>query len=317
MGVKLERTIQEPESGMSRGKTGESRIGGREETVLQALRQRRALLTARESRAASYFSQHYPASGLGPMARFARAAGVSPQTVLRLLAKLDMGSWEDFQERLRAELASQRASPLGRWTANRGVVHGESDWLSAFGARIARNVAETFAGLSPVEFEAAARAIADPRRKILVVGGRFTQQLARLFGRHLQILRGNVEEIGSLSSTWPDRLIDVGRQTVVVAYDIRRYSQDVIGFGALAAEQGATVIAVTDDAGAPIVRHASLTMVGWVESDGTWDSIAALLAVTEALTARITELSGTKTAERLARLESLRQRLFQDDDGGG
>lgn len=287
------------------------------ETIPLLLKQRRGLLTAQERRAARYLAQHYPASGLGPMARFARAAGVSPQTVLRFLAKLDMASWEDFQDRLRAELASERASPLGRWTAQRGAASGETDWLTAFGARIARNVAETMAHLSPAEFEAAAHAIADPRRKVMVVGGRFTQQLARLLARHLQILRGNVEEIGSLSSTWPDRLIDVGRRSVIVAYDIRRYSQDVIGFAGLAAEQGATVIAITDDAGAPIVRHASVAMVGWVESDGTWDSISSLLAVTEALTARVTELSGAKTAERLARLESLRERLFEDGNASG
>jgi DNA-binding MurR/RpiR family transcriptional regulator len=284
------------------------------ETILRTLRSRRGALTAQERRAAIYLSQHYPASGLGAMARFARAAGVSPQTVLRLLAKLGIASWEDFQDRLRTELASERASPLGRWTAGRGTPLAETDWLSAFGARVARNVAETFAQLSPAEFEAAASAIADPRRKVMVVGGRFTQQLARLLARHLQILRGGVEEIGSISATWPDRLIDVGRRTVLVAYDIRRYSPDVIGFSALAAEQGATVIAITDDAGAPIMRHAAIAMVGWVESDGTWDSIAALLAVTEALTARVTELSGAKTAERLARLESLRERLFEDGE---
>ena len=286
------------------------------EMLLEALRSRRGSLTAQEQRAARYLSQHYPASGLGAMARFARAAGVSPQTVLRLLAKLGIASWEDFQDRLRAELASERVSPLGRWSAGRGAPAGEADWLSAFGVRIARNIAETFAHLSPAEFEAAARAIADPRRKVMVVGGRFTQQLARLLARHLQILRGNVEEIGSLSATWPDRLIDVSRRCVVVAYDIRRYSHDVIGFSALAAEQGATVIAITDDAGAPIVRHAAVAMVGWVESDGTWDSIAALLALTEALTARVTELSGAKTAERLSRLELLRERLFEDGEGG-
>jgi DNA-binding MurR/RpiR family transcriptional regulator len=284
-------------------------------TIPQLLKERRAGLTAQERRAADYLGQHYPASGLGAMARFARAAGVSPQTVLRFLAKLDIASWEDFQDRLRSELVSQRASPLGRWTAARAAIPGETDWLTAFGARIARNVTETFATLAPADFEAAARAIADPRRKVLVIGGRFTQQLARLLARHLQILRGGVEEIGSLSSTWPDRLIDVGRQTVVVAYDIRRYSPDVIGFAALAAGQGATVIAITDDTAAPILQHASLGMVGRVESDGTWDSVAALLAITEALTARVTELSGAKTAERLARLESLRKHLFEDGNG--
>jgi DNA-binding MurR/RpiR family transcriptional regulator len=297
---------------MSASEDGAARPARSGDTIPQLLKLRRAALTAQERRAASYLGQHYPASGLGPMARFARAAGVSPQTVLRFLAKLDLASWEDFQDRLRAELASEHASPLGRWTASRTVPAGESDWLTGFGARIARNVAETFAQLSPVEFEAAARAIADPRRKVMVIGGRFTQQLARLLARHLQILRGSVEEIGSLSATWPDRLIDVGRQTVIVAYDIRRYSQDVIGFCALAAEQGAMVVAITDDAAAPITRHAGVSMVGWMQSDATWDSIAALLAVTEALTARVTELSGAKTAERLARLESLRERLVED-----
>jgi DNA-binding MurR/RpiR family transcriptional regulator len=298
-------------SGSDDDATGPGRPG---DTILQLLKKRRAVLTVQERRAASYLGQHYPASGLGPMARFARAAGVSPQTVLRFLAKLDMANWEDFQDRLRTELASQRASPLGRWTANRGVPADETNWLTAFGARIARNVAETFAHLSPVEFEAAARAIADPRRRVMVIGGRFTQQLARLLARHLQIMRGSVEEIGSLSSTWPDRLIDAGRQTVVVAYDIRRYSQDVIGFCELAAEQGAMIIAITDDAAAPVTRHAGISIVGWVESDGTWDSIAALLAVTEAITARVTELSGAKAAERLAQLESLRERLLDDGD---
>jgi DNA-binding MurR/RpiR family transcriptional regulator len=286
------------------------------EPIPLLLKQRRASFTAQEQRAARYLAQHYPASGLGPMARFARAAGVSPQTVLRFLAKLGLANWEEFQDRLRAELAGSRASPLGRWTAKRGAASPETDWLSAFGARIARNVAETFAHLSAAEFESAARAIADPRRKVMVIGGRFTQQLARLLARHLQILRGGVDEIGSLSATWPDRLIDVGRQTVVVAYDIRRYSQDVIGFCGLAAEQGATVVAITDDAGAPIVSHASVAMIGWVESDATWDSIAALLALTEALTARVTELSGAKTAERLARLESLRERLLDGEAPG-
>ena len=292
--------------------TDDSNIASRDETILQTLRNCRARLTAQEQRAAGHLVQHYPGSGLGAMARFARAAGVSPQTVLRLLAKLGLSNWEDFQERLRGELARERVSPLGRWSATRAAPAGEADWLGVFGARIARNVAETFAQLSPGDFEAAARAIADPQCTVMVVGGRFTQQLARLLVRHLQIMRGRVEEIGSLSATWPDRLIDVGRRTVVVAYDIRRYSQDVIGFAALAGEQGATVIAITDAAGAPIVRHAQITMVGWAENDGTWDSIAALLALTEALTARVTELSGAKTADRLARLEALRERLFED-----
>ncbi|MBC8050755.1 MAG: MurR/RpiR family transcriptional regulator [Chitinophagales bacterium] len=246
------------------------------------------------------------------MARFAREAGVSPQTVLRLLSKLNMENWEAFQERLRGELAAEQVSPLGRWSARRLASNDDADWLGNFGARLSHNVAETFAGLVPAEFEAAATAVADPKRRVLVIGGRFTQQLARLLARHLQIVRGGVEEIGSLSSTWPDRLIDVDRKTVVVAFDIRRYSSDVVRFAALAREQGATVIVFTDAANAPAAAHAQHIMVGNVESGRAWDSITSLLAVTEALVARVTELFGVETADRMGRLETLRMRLFRE-----
>ncbi len=284
---------------------------GKPESILERLKRREGELTGQERRAAVYLRLHYPAAGLGAMARFARAANVSPQTVLRLLAKLELASWEDFQDRLRVELAAEQASPLGRWTARRAAADPQADWLTAFGDRLARNVATSFAGLSPADFESAAQAIADPRHRVLVIGGRFTQQLGRLLVRHLQIVRGGAEEIGSLSSTWPDRLIDAGRKTIVVAFDIRRYSQDVIRFAALAAEQGARIVAMTDSHDAPILAHASEKMIGIVESAGTWDSLTALLAITEALAARVTELSGGTTPERLARLESLRERLFQ------
>ena len=68
---------------------------------------------------------------------------------------------------------------------------------------------------------------------------------------------------------------------------------------------------MTDARDAPILAHASEKMIGMVETAGTWDSLAALLAITEALAARVTELSGGATPERLARLESLRDRLFR------
>lgn len=286
---------------------------GQAETAAAAIARLWPSLTTQEARAAAYLRRNYPAAGLGPMARFAREAGVSPQTVLRLLSKLNVESWEAFQDRLRHELAAEQISPLGRWSAQHLIPNDDTEWLNHFGARLSRNVAETFARLVPAEFETAAAAVADPKRRVLVIGGRFTQQLARLLARHLQIIRGSVEEIGSLSSTWPDRLIDVGRKTVLVAFDIRRYSSDVVRFAALAREQGATVVLFTDAADAPAAADAHHVFIGAVESGGAWDSVTSLLAMTEALVARATELSGLGAADRMGRLETLRSRLFDDD----
>jgi DNA-binding MurR/RpiR family transcriptional regulator len=72
------------------------------------------------------------------------------------------------------------------------------------------------------------------------------------------------------------------------------------------------VIAVTDDAKAPITGYATYSIVGRFQSVGTWDSIMAHLAITEALVARVTELSGDRTADRLTRVDAIRA-VFEDD----
>lgn len=279
------------------------------ETVAEALAAIAADLTPQELKAAQHLTAHYPVAGLSPMARFARSAGASSQTVLRLLGKLGMPSWRALQERLRAELAAERASPLGRWTAHRAASEGEGDQLAAFGAQLAHNVATAFGQLDRQHFEAAARRLADPRRRVVVVGGRFSQALARLMVRHLEIIRGDVEEIGSLTSTWPDRLIDVGRRSVVVAYDVRRYAPEVVRLCSLAAERGAAVILMTDSVDAPAGVYASAVLVGPTNSVGAWDSFASLLAITEALVARVTDLTSHEAADRMAQVEQIRAKL--------
>jgi DNA-binding MurR/RpiR family transcriptional regulator len=283
-------------------------------TVAQALAAIASELTPQERKAADHLAAHYPVAGLAPMARFARGAGASSQTVLRLLAKLGMANWRTLQDRLRGELAAERASPLGRWTAHRAVSAPEAgDRLAAFGDHLAQNVQAAFRDLDRSRFETAAQRLADPRLRVLVVGGRFSQALARLATRHLEIIRGGVEEIGSLSSTWPDRLIDVGRRTAVLAYDVRRYQPDVVRLCRFAAERGASVTLLTDASDAPAAKFSEAVLVGRTGSAGAWDSFTSLVALTEALLARVTELSSHEASERLARLEQIRARVLDGE----
>lgn len=268
-------------------------------------------LTTQERKAALYLRDHYPVAGLEPLARFAQASGVSSQSVLRLAGKLGFAGYRELQEHLRSEISQERSSPLGRWVS-REIQPAEEDWLSGFGQHIADNVKAAFSLIVRQDFEAAAQALADRKRPALAIGGRFTQSLSRYLVRHLEIVRGAIEEVGSISATWPDRLIDVDRRSVVVAYDIRRYAPDVVRFCEIAAQQGATVILFTDSRAAPASRHATLTFVAPTESAGAWDSLSALFALTEAMIARVTELEGGNTTERLARLESIRAHLLKD-----
>jgi DNA-binding MurR/RpiR family transcriptional regulator len=266
-------------------------------------------LAAQERRAALHLRAHYPVAGLDSLARVARAAGVSPQTVLRLTARLGFDGFRALQDALRRELASGSQTPLARLAAA-APEPADGDWLDAFGRQVCRNVEGTFGGVLRTEFEAAAVALADRRRTVAVIGGRFTHALAGLLVRHLSIVREDVHEVTGPTVAWSDRLIDIGRRTVVVAFDIRRYQADVLRFLAAAADQRATIVLFTDSPTAPGCRLASHSLIAPVASRGAWDSLSALLALTEALMARTTDLIGEEAAERLARLEQLRARLI-------
>ncbi len=279
------------------------------ESVADVLNSALPGLTAQERRAALYLRDHYPVAGLDPLARLARASGVSSQTILRLTAKLGFSNYRDLQDRLRGEVSSERSSPLARIVA-RGPTAADGDWLAGYASKMADNVNTAFSMVVREDFEAAARALADRKRPMLAVGGRFTQPLARYLVRHLEIVRGGVEEIGSISATWPDRLIDVDRRSIVVVYDVRRYAPDVVAFAEIAAQQGATVILFTDSRAAPVSHFASQVFVAPTDSAGAWDSLSALFALTEAMIARVTELEGGGTTERLGRLENIRARLL-------
>lgn len=279
------------------------------ESLLSILESTLSGLTARERQAALYLRDNYPLAGLDSLARFARASGVSSQTILRLAGKLGFANFRDMQEALRQEIASEHSSPLSRWVARRET-ETKTDWVGDFGDRVANNVRSAFSLVVREDFEAAARALSDRKRPTLAIGGRFTQSISRYLVRHLEIVRGNIDEIGSISATWPDRLIDVDRRSIVIVYDIRRYARDVGAFTEVAARQGATIILFTDSRTSPTCRHASLVFVAPTDSGSTWDSLSALFALTEALIARITELEGSATTERLARLENIRASLL-------
>ena len=82
--------------------------------------------------------------------------------------------------------------------------------------------------IAPAEFEAVVALLADPRRHIHFTGGRFTGALARYAESHFRIVRSDVDFIEGQPALWRDRMIEIGRKDVIVAFDIRRYQEDVI-----------------------------------------------------------------------------------------
>ncbi|MFN8831139.1 MAG: MurR/RpiR family transcriptional regulator [Labrys sp. (in: a-proteobacteria)] len=272
------------------------------QTLAVRIRAELGSLTPTERRAAHVLLSNYPFAGLETVAQFASRAGVSAPSVLRFVARLGFGAYADFQKRLKDELEAQLKSPLAK------PVMPTTSPASTFAAAVTANIAQTFDNLAPTEFEAIAALLADPRRRLHFVGGRFTEAIALYAVRHLRVVRPDVLLVEGQASTWRDQVIDFGKRDVLVAFDIRRYQDDVIQFCEEAADRGATIVLITDQWLSPIARCARHVMSARIDAPSNWDSSVAILALVEALIAAVTKSLWESAEARMKALETLRQR---------
>lgn len=275
-------------------------------SVAETLRDQLETLTASERRAARALLANYPMLGLETVAEFAARGGVSPPTVLRFIARLGFASYAEFQRQLREELEAQLKSPLAK-SVPAASRPPKPDSSEAFAGAVCENIAETFRLLPPGEFDAVADLLADPRRRVHLLGGRFTDALAQYMTAHLRLLRPGVGHVAGQPGHWRDQIVDLGRRDVVVLFDIRRYQDDIVHFAEAASARHAGVVLLTDQWMSPIARVAAHVLPARVQVPSPWDSSAAILALVEALLAAVTARSWPKASQRIALLEDFRE----------
>jgi DNA-binding MurR/RpiR family transcriptional regulator len=271
-------------------------------SVAEIIAERIDTLPAGERRAAQILVADYPLLGLKTVAEFSSRAGVSSPTILRFVARLGFQNYADFQARLEQELAAQLQSPLSR--AEFAVAGGE-EAVPQLGATI-DNLRETFRHISARQIAAVVEALAEPRRRLFLLGGRFTDPIAAYMAAHLAVVRPNVIHLGGQESNWRDRLLDMARGDVVVIFDIRRYQESLLRFAEKADGRGAQIVLVTDQWLSPIARFSRHVLAGRTAVPSAWDSSAALFVMAEALVADLTRRLGNNAAERMRQMEALR-----------
>jgi DNA-binding MurR/RpiR family transcriptional regulator len=283
-----------------------------QKTIEERLRADFDGLTRAERQLASHLLRHYPVAALGPVSALARAAEVSGPTVVRLAQKLGFAGWPDLQNTLRDELEERLVSPLAKHDRWAGGVP-ETHILNRFADAVLGNLQATLAQVDHAEFDAAAALMADPARRIFAAGGRITHAMADYFVTHMKVIRPEVSLISDMSNAWPTALIEMRPGDVLLAFDIRRYENNVLQLVEMAAELGAEVILITDPWVSPAAAHARYRFSAQIEVPSAWDSTVAIQVLVETLMAQVQSLTWLETSARMKRLEELyaRARFFR------
>ena len=278
-------------------------------SIAESIRQGLGKLTPTERKPALALLANYPVPGLEPVAQFAKRAGVSGPTILRLVAKLGFDSYPRFQQALRDELELRVQAPLAKIGARRTGPSPDGDFVSQYGRAILSNIETSLGELPRSELKGALDLLSDHSRRISLVGGRFSASVALQFYLHLRELRPRVQLVSGQTATWVEHLLDFGRKDVLIVFDIRRYQDDVIQFANEASALGADIVLFTDQWLSPIAAVARHVFALRTAMPSSWESFGALSALTEILVARLQAVNWGDARRRMERLEKIRNRL--------
>ncbi len=250
--------------------------------------------------AARFVVDHPNEVVIGSMRTLAERAQAQPATFVRLAQQLGYAGWAELKSAFAADMGlhaegyGQRARSLASRGPKRELLGEMFDVLH-------RNLDDTLAHAAPVLPQVAA--LLQEAATVHVSGFRASSPVAyalfygyRLFRASVQLIDG---QHGGLEMQM--RAIAPGDALVVVSF--APYSHEALAVAAAGRAAGARVVAITDSSASPLALQADQTVTFAVESPSFFPSVAAGVAVVEALLELLVAAGGDGTARDIDRTE--------------
>jgi len=260
-------------------------------------------LSPRLQQAARYMLDAPDEVAFHSLRQLAGRAGVHPSTLVRLARQLGYPGYADFRAGFQARL-SQGADSLtlrAHQLRDRGGEPGEA-LLQDLQAAAESNLRQTFAAVRAAELETLADHIVEARR-VYVVGLRKCYPVAHFIHYCFRMVREDVRLVSGHAGTLADELRDIGGDDVLVAISYAPYTRDTVRAAELAVARDARLVALTDSVVSPIAAAAAHAYVVANAGPTFFRSIAAAMALGEAIVAFVLARGGDASLRNLRGME--------------
>jgi DNA-binding MurR/RpiR family transcriptional regulator len=275
-------------------------MGGKPEMSFDAVQARILAelpdLSSELRKAARFLVDHPDEVALVSMRVLASRSEVTPTTFVRLARRLGFADWaalrKPFENRLRSGNAPFAAK------ADALVLRGPE---AIFAESLRTNAANLAAAEAANDGKEIARACAILGRAqhIHVAGFRSCRAPAHAFVYLCRLFRRDVTLLGGDGGALETELAALSKKEAIVVIGFTPYSRELGPVVEAAQRRGVPVIAIADSMAAPIARHAEVTLRFSTDSPSFFPSLAAALAIVEALAATMLARSGPAAAAKV------------------
>lgn len=274
-------------------------------TIRTRIREASAQLTGSERKIANAILADYPFTGLESIQELAAKTGVSAPSITRFVNKIGCSGFQELQRQLIAELKAGQSSPVDLMSSRTPV--GHSEFLSEYVARASAVMQEMVETVPQAQFDILADLIADPSRNIFLLGGRVSDSIASFLSIHLRQIRSGIYHMADNPEFWPEHVLRMRKKDVVLLFDFRRYQLSLARLAELIAEKrGSTIVVITDKWMSPAARSADHIVALPIDAGTAWDTVAAAMALVEALIVRVSETNWEQAQKRIKDWDGIR-----------
>jgi DNA-binding MurR/RpiR family transcriptional regulator len=261
-------------------------------------------------KAARFVAERPMEVGVGSIRKIADAAGVKPNTLVRLAQMQGYQTFEAFRGPFRAQLTTERLSfpDRARWlrsiarSGQFGPLYGEMATTSI------ENLEGLFQSTSADQVKAAADAIIGSRTTY-VLGVGLAYSLAHLFAYLARMAIDQVVAVPRDGSLPVDDIAKAGPGDVLVAMTFEPYRVEVVDAVRVAAAQGVTVIGISDRRTSPVVRASQHAFVLPTDTPQAFTSVVAVSAFLETLMAFVIAEAGDDAVRSIEAFDARRRKL--------
>ncbi|HHY65199.1 MAG TPA: MurR/RpiR family transcriptional regulator [Clostridiaceae bacterium] len=270
------------------------------EDILEKMKEMYPTFSKGQKLIASYIIDHYDKATFMTAAKLGEKVGVSESTVVRFANEMGFDGYPKLQKALR-EVIKSKLTSTQRLEVSSTHIDSQSVLRTVLQSDL-NKIRTTLEEADPDNFNAIVEEILKAK-KIYILGVRSSAALASFMGFYFNLIFENVRLVHTTSvSEMFEQIINAGEGDVVIGISFPRYSRRTYKAMEFARNQGATVIAITDNENSPLANYSDYCLYARSDMVSFVDSLVAPLSVINALIVAI----GLKRKEQVyATLEKL------------